>query len=43
VDGGNLGTWSVVVNGTPSPSTRLAWIGGVLMADTYSGTVIVIR
>jgi hypothetical protein len=43
VDGGNFGTWRVMVDGNPSPATKLAWIDGVLTANTDSGTVIVIR
>ena len=43
VDTARLATWSVTVDGEPSPATVLEWLDGVLKALTFRGTVISFR
>jgi hypothetical protein len=43
IDAGNFASWSVTVNGNPSPATTLSWANGVLKAVTTRGTIITFR
>ena len=43
IDAGNFASWSVTVNGNPSPATTLSWANGVLKAVTTHGTIITFR
>ena len=43
VDAENFASWNVTLNGTRSPATTLAWVNGVLVANTSRGTIVVFR